>query len=232
VAPNILIVEDDVVSAKSLSGILAASGFVTTQVIDGAEALAVTSSRKFDVILLDIMLPGMSGFDVLRSLRQAGKFVPVVFISGKSDLEDRIHGLELGADAFIAKPFAGREVVAVIKSVLRRVDGALEVLRVGDLSIDFVNHSAKRADKKLDLTPKEFQLLGLLARNLDVPLTREQINEYVWESTVLSQTNVVDVHIRRLRSKVDDPFTGKLIHTVRGVGYLLSQHAPKIEKHE
>ena len=220
---RILIVEDELVTAKNLSALLSAQGFDVDLASDGAAVLSKRMTRAFDLMLLDIMLPGMSGLELLQELRRLGDTTPVVLITGRSALDDRVLGLESGADAYIVKPFESKEVVAILRSVLRRsVTRVSDSLKVGSLTIDFVRAAASRDGRRLELTPKEFQLLGLLARHEGEPMSRELISTDVWGSQNDSGTNVVDVHIRRLRSKIDDPFPKKLIHTVRGVGYMLS----------
>ena len=220
---RILVVEDDLKSAEALSKGLVENSYEVEIVTTGDAALSVCKKSKFDLILLDIMLPGFDGLDVLKHLRAAGNMALTIIVTAKDELEDRIKGLDSGADAYLIKPYAFGELLAVIRSLSRRTTSnrTQEMLNVGDLTIDFIHHVATRGGKKLDLTPKEFQLLGMLARNKGESLSRGQISTEVWDMQYDSGTNVVDVHIRRLRSKVDDPFTKKLIHTVRGIGYVL-----------
>jgi two-component system copper resistance phosphate regulon response regulator CusR len=168
------------------------------------------------------MLPNRDGWDVLTTLREQKKQIPVLFLTAKDSVNDRVKGLELGADDYLVKPFAFSELLARVRSVLRRSSGRpQEAIRMADLEVDVARHKAVRAGQRLDLTPKEFSLLSLFARRAGEVLSRTLIAEQVWDMNFDSDTNVVDVHVRRLRSKVDDPFEQKLIHTVRGVGYVL-----------
>jgi two-component system copper resistance phosphate regulon response regulator CusR len=168
------------------------------------------------------MLPGLDGWSVLKTLRQEGWQTPVLYLTARDSVPDRVKGLELGADDYLVKPFAFAELLARIRTVLRRGPvRQTESVRVADLQVDVVRHKAFRAGRRIELTPKEFALLSLLARRAGEPLSRTVIAEAVWDMNFDSDTNVVDVHVRNLRSKVDEPFQRKLIHTVRGVGYVL-----------
>jgi len=187
---------------------------------------------SFDLILLDVMLPCQDGFSLLQTLRQADNQTPVIFLTARGAVEDRIRGLELGADDYITKPFSPDEVLARIRTVLRRLPGraaphnaAAQVIRIGDLELDLHRRRALRAGRRLVLTPKEFSLLSLLARRHGQALSRTFIADEVWDGAFEKGTNVVDVHIRRLRAKLDDPFEQKLIVTLRGVGYMLTDVA-------
>ena len=176
----------------------------------------------FDLIVLDIMLPGMDGWSVLLWLRGAGLQTPVLILTARDKVQDRVMGLELGADDYLVKPFAFSELLARVRTILRRppVREAAN-LRVGDLEVDLAGHKAIRSGRRLDLTSREFKLLSLLVRHAGEVLTRTLIAESVWDVNIEGGTNVVDVSVRRLRSKVDDPFPKKLLRTVRGVGYVL-----------
>ncbi|MBZ5551059.1 MAG: winged helix-turn-helix domain-containing protein, partial [Acidobacteriia bacterium] len=175
-------------------------------------------------IVLDIMLPGKDGWSVLAELRRSGKETPVLFLTARDAVEDRVRGLHEGADDYLVKPFAFAELLERVRTLLRRSPVRQpETLRIGDLEIDSSRHRATRAGKRLDLTPKEFALLSLLARRKGEVLTRTLIAGQVWDMNFDSHTNVVEVHMRRLRAKVDDPFESKLIRTVRGVGYVLEE---------
>jgi two-component system copper resistance phosphate regulon response regulator CusR len=177
----------------------------------------------YDLIILDVMLPSMNGWDILKGLRQNGRQALAIFLTAKDMIEDKVKGLDLGADSYIIKPFAFSELLAVIRSLVRRGPSRVNdnTIVIGDLSIDLIARVATRQNKRLDLTQKEFSLLTFLSRRQGEVLTRTVIAEHVWDMFFDSETNVVDVHVRRLRSKVDDPFESKLIHTVRGVGYVL-----------
>ncbi|HLY73361.1 MAG TPA: heavy metal response regulator transcription factor [Planctomycetota bacterium] len=219
---KILIVEDEKKAAAYLRKGLVENGFVVDHAADGEDGLELGRTGTYELIVLDVMLPGRDGWSVLAELRRAGVQTPVLFLTAKDSLPDRVKGLNLGADDYLLKPFAFSELLARVRSILRRGPARREeTLRRGDLEIDLVRHRAARAGKKLDLTPKEFALLSFLARRGGEVLSRTTIAEEVWDMNFDGGTNVVDVHVRRLRSKVDDPFDRKLIHTVRGMGYVL-----------
>jgi two-component system copper resistance phosphate regulon response regulator CusR len=176
------------------------------------------------VMILDVMLPRRDGWSIMTNLRRAGKETPVLFLTARDAVRDRVKGLELGADDYLVKPFAFSELLARLRTILRRkASSTPDVLAIADLEIDLLRRRAARAGKRLDLTPKQFALLSLLARRSGEVLSRTLIADQVWDMGFDSDSNVVDVHVRRLRSKVDDPFERKLIHTVRGVGYLLEE---------
>jgi len=218
---KILVVEDEKKAAAYLRKGLAENGFVVDHAADGEDGLALGRSGSYGLIVLDVMLPGRDGWSVLAELRRAGVQTPVLFLTAKDSLPDRVKGLNLGADDYLVKPFAFSELVARVRSILRRGPARREeTLRRADIEIDLVRHRAARAGRKLDLTPKEFALLSLLVRRGGEVLSRTAIAEEVWDMNFDGGTNVVDVHVRRLRSKVDDPFDRKLIHTVRGMGYV------------
>jgi two-component system copper resistance phosphate regulon response regulator CusR len=176
----------------------------------------------YDLLILDIMLPGKDGWSILADLRKSGHRFPILFLTARDAVEDRVKGLESGADDYLVKPFAFAELLARVRTLLRRGQAqSSEILRVGDLEIDHISHKTQRSGCRIELTPKEFSLLYLLASRTGDVLSRTILAEQVWDMNFNSDTNVVDVHVRRLRSKVDDPFDRKLIHTVRGVGYVL-----------
>ncbi len=178
---------------------------------------------SFDVIVLDVMLPKADGWQVLGELRREGLDTPILLLTAKDAVEDRVKGFELGADDYLVKPFAFSELLARIRSLLKRAPvRQQEVLRVADLEIDLPRHRAMRSGQRVDLTAKEFVLLTLLAKRAGEVLSRTMIAEAVWDMNFDSDTNVVDVNVRRLRGKMDDPFPLKLIKTIRGVGYVLS----------
>ncbi len=219
---HILIIEDEEKTAAYLRKGLCESGFVVDIALDGNYGLSLVDSSDYDLIILDVMLPGVDGWEILSVLRKAGRTTPVLFLTAKDSVQDRVKGLELGADDYLIKPFAFSELLARVRTILRR--GAVrqpDVLRIVDLEIDLLGHKALRGGEKLDLTPKEFSLLSLLARKRGEVLSRALIADQVWGMNFDSDTNVVDVAVRRLRRKVDDPFEVKLVKTVRGVGYVI-----------
>lgn len=221
---HVLIVEDDKKTAAYLRKGLVENGFTVDVAHDGAEGLLLTQTREYEFIILDVMLPLRNGWSILSELRDGGKEMPVLFLTARDAVEDRVKGLGLGADDYLVKPFAFSELLARIRSILRRCPVRRpETLLVADLELDPLRHKAIRAGQRLDLTPKEFALLSLLMQRNGEVLSRTLIEEQVWDMNFDSDTNVVDTVVRRLRGKVDDPFVEKLIHTVRGVGYVLEQ---------
>lgn len=219
---KLLIIEDEKKTASYLRDGLIQAGFVVDICADGNEGLHLASSGNHDLIVLDVMLPGRDGWSVIEELRRSGKDTPVIFLTARDAIPDRVKGLGLGADDYLVKPFAFSELLARIQTILRRsASRHPDVLRIADLEIDVTRHRVARDRQRIDLTPKEFLLLSLLARHVGEVLGRILIAEQVWDMNFDSDTNVVDVHVRRLRTKVDDPFAKKLIHTVRGVGYVL-----------
>ncbi|WP_109486859.1 heavy metal response regulator transcription factor [Occallatibacter savannae] len=219
---KILVVEDEGKTARFLKKGLSEAGFVVDVAADGLEGLHMAGEVDFDLMVLDVMLPRLNGWQVLGRLRSTGKKTLVLMLTARDAVHERVHGFELGADDYLVKPFAFSELLARVRSLLRRsVPRAQETIRLADLEIDLLRQRAKRAGHKLDLTSKEFLLLSLLARRAGEVLSRTLIAEAVWDMNFDSETNVVDVNVRRLRSKVDDPFSVKLIQTVRGAGYVL-----------
>ena len=219
---RILIVEDEFKTAKFLQKGLSEAGFVVDTAGDGLDGLELAKSLDFDLIILDIMLPSLDGWQVLTRLREAGKSTQVLLLTARDSVQERVKGFELGADDYLIKPFAFSELLARIRSRLRRTPPRpQDVMRMGDLEIDLLRRRATRSGQRLDLTAKEFLLLSLLVRRAGEVLSRTVIAEAVWDMNFDSDTNVVDVSVRRLRSKVDEPFCHKLIHTVRGSGYVL-----------
>jgi two-component system copper resistance phosphate regulon response regulator CusR len=219
---KLLIVEDDPKASAALVKGLTENGFVVDSAATGDDGLHLASTGGYDLVVLDVLLPARDGWAVLRDLRAAGVHTPVLFLTANDAVADRVKGLELGADDYLVKPFAFAELLARVRTVLRRGPvRSPDIVRVADLEIDPVRHRAARAGAPLDLTPKEFALLSLLARRAGEVLSRTLITEQVWDANFDAEANVVDVHVRRLRAKVDDPFEAKLIHTVRGVGYVL-----------
>jgi two-component system, OmpR family, copper resistance phosphate regulon response regulator CusR len=221
---RILVVEDEEKIAAFLRKGLTESGFVVDLARQGDDGLHLARTGAYDLIILDVMLPNMDGWGILSALRHEGKQTPVLYLTARDGVRDRVKGLELGADDYLVKPFAFSELLARVRSILRRGPARQgETIRVADLELDVVRLRAFRAGLRLELTPKEFSLLSLLARRTGEPLSRTLIAEQVWDMNFDSDTNVVDVHIRHLRAKVDDPFQPKLIHTIRGVGYVLEE---------
>lgn len=219
---KILLVEDEPKTAAYLRRGLSEEGFIIDIAADGDEGLQAAKSFGFDLIVLDVMLPGRDGWEILREIRRAGQQTPVLMLTARDAVPDRVKGFELGADDYLVKPFAFSELLARIRSLLRRAPvRQLEVLRLAELEIDLLRHRAIRGGQRIDLTAKEFQLLSLFARRAGEILSRTAIAEAVWDMNFDSDTNVVDVHVRRLRAKIDEPFEHKLIRTVRGVGYVL-----------
>lgn len=221
---RILIVEDERKTALYLQKGLSESGFVVDVANRGDDGLHLALTQDYALIVLDVMLPEREGWSVLAAIRKAGKPTPVLFLTARDAVADRVKGLELGADDYLVKPFAFSELLARIRSILRRGPSRQpETIRVADLELDLMRHRATRNGERLDLTPKEFALLSLLVRRKGEVLSRTLIAEQVWDMHFDSDTNVVDVAVRRLRRKVDDPFPQKLIQTVRGLGYVLEE---------
>jgi two-component system copper resistance phosphate regulon response regulator CusR len=218
---KILVIEDEVKTAKFLKKGLGEAGYVIDLAADGMEGLHLAQEVDFDLIILDVMLPVLDGWQVLARLREADKKALVLMLTARDAVHERVRGFEMGADDYLVKPFAFSELLARVRSLLRRsTPRPQEALRMADLEIDLLRHRATRAGQRLELTSKEFLLLTLLARRAGEVLSRTLIAESVWDMNFDSDTNVVDVNVRRLRSKVDDPFPVKLIHTVRGTGYV------------
>lgn len=221
---KLLIIEDEAKTAGYLHKGLTEAGFVVDVAGRGDDGLDLAWTGEYDLIVLDVMLPGQDGWQVLQRLRDDGRQTPVLLLTARDSVQDRVKGLNLGADDYLIKPFAFSELLARVRTLLRRGPARQsEVVRFSDLELDLVRHKATRGGQRLNLTPKEFALLSLLARRSGEVLSRTLIAEQVWDMNFDSNTNVVDVHVRRLRSKVDDPFAQKLIHTVRGVGYVLEE---------
>lgn len=219
---KILVVEDDKKTVSYVQKGLIENGFVVDTAENGDEGLRLATTDAYGLVIVDVMLPGRDGWSLVSELRRLGKRVSILFLTARDAIEDRVKGLEMGADDYLVKPFAFSELLARVRSVIRRGPGRQsEIVKIGDLEIDLLGHKASRAGARLDLTPKEFALLSLLSRRSSEVLSRTLIAEQVWDMNFESDSNVVDVHVRRLRSKVDDPYEHKLIHTVRGVGYVV-----------
>jgi two-component system copper resistance phosphate regulon response regulator CusR len=220
---RLLIVEDDRKTAEYLSQGLAENNYIVDTANDGIDGAHLAVTGSYDLVILDVMLPGRDGWQVLQAIRKA-KRVPVLFLTARDHVEDRVKGLELGADDYLVKPFAFSELLARIRSLLRRgPQREQDVLRIGDLEVDALRRRVQRGDQRVELTAKEFALLHLMMRRSGEVLSRAVIADQVWDMNFDSDTNVVDVAVRRLRAKIDDPFGKKLVHTVRGAGYVLEE---------
>jgi len=224
---KILVVEDQVKTGDYLQKGLAEAGFVVDVARDGIDGLHRATTEEYDLAVLDVMLPGLDGWQVLDRLRHAGRDTPVLFLTARDQVEDRVRGLELGADDYLVKPFAFAELLARIRTLLRRGRAReMAQLTVADLELDPLRRRVTRSGRRIDLTAKEFALLELLMRRSGEVLPRSLIASLVWDMNFDSDTNVIDVAIRRLRAKVDDDFATKLIRTVRGAGYTLEAPEP------
>ena len=222
---RILIVEDESKTAAYVRKGLTEHGYIVDSADNGVEGLHLATSGQYALILLDVMLPGADGWSVLASLRRTSQ-VPVLFLSARDEVADRVKGLELGADDYLVKPFAFSELLARIRTLLRRGTTPIEQrVRVADLDVDLARRRVTRGGERIELTAKEYALLDYFLRHLGEVVSRTLIAEHVWDMNFDSDTNVVDVAVRRLRAKVDDRFATKLIHTIRGVGYVLDTRA-------
>ncbi len=224
---RILVVEDEPKTGDYLRQGLSEAGFVVDLARDGRDGLHFALTQGYDLLILDVMLPGMDGWQVLQGVRRSGQEMPVLFLTAKDAVDDRVKGLELGADDYLVKPFAFSELLARVRTLLRRGSKAKEpdVLRAADLELDRLRRRVVRGGRKIDLTSKEFSLLELLLRRQGEVLPRSLIASQVWDMNFDSDTNVIEVAIRRLRGKVDEGFEPKLIRTVRGMGYVLEVEA-------
>ncbi len=219
---RVLVVEDEPKALAFLRRGLEENGFAVTTASRGDEGLTAARTENFDAIVLDVNLPVLSGFGMLAALRESGSKTPVLCLTARDAVPDRVKGLELGADDYLVKPFSFAELLARLRSVMRRqAPPSDRIARIADLELDLPRMRASRGGQRLELTAKEFQLLALLAARQGEVLSRTIIASEVWDVNFDSDTNVVDVAIRRLRKKVDEPFPTKLIHTVRGTGYVL-----------
>ena len=220
---KILVVEDEPKTGDYVKQGLSEAGFVVDLARNGLDGLHLALSEAYDLAILDVMLPGIDGWQILQGVRRAGKEMPVMFLTARGQVDDRVRGLELGADDYLVKPFAFAELLARVRTLLRRGSKGkeTEILRVADLELDLLRRRVLRAGQRIDLTAKEFALLELLLRRCGEVLPRSLIASQVWDMNFDSDTNVVEVAIRRLRAKVDDDFSPKLIRTVRGMGYVL-----------
>ncbi|VVE07944.1 DNA-binding response regulator [Pandoraea iniqua] len=224
---RILVVEDEHKTGQYLKKGLTEAGYVVDLAVDGVDGLHMATTLAYDLVVLDVMLPGKDGWQVLAELRTR-RHTPVLFLTARDDLDERIKGLDLGADDYMTKPFAFAELLARVRTLLRRGrTREPDVLQIGDLELNLLGHKAVRQGTSITLTAKEFLLLALLMRRHGEILPRSLIASQVWDVNFDSDTNIVDVTMRRLRAKIDDPFATKMIHTVRGMGYVLELREPR-----
>jgi two-component system copper resistance phosphate regulon response regulator CusR len=223
---RILVVEDEKKTAEYVRKGLTEHGFAVDVAENGEDGLHLALTGEYALMVLDVMMPDKDGWSVVRELREAGKLTPVLFLTARDTLEDKVRGLELGADDYMVKPFAFAELLARMRTVLRRTpERRPDAVRIADLEIDFFRHLVRRSGKRIDLSPKEFSTLWALASHRGEVMSRTLISEQVWDINLDSDANIVDVVIRRLRKKIDEPFSPNLIHTVRGVGYVLEDQS-------
>lgn len=220
---RLLVVEDEIKTGDYLQQGLTEAGFMVTLARNGLDGHHLAMTEIFDLLVLDVMLPDVNGWQIVQSIREAGHQTPVLFLTARDSVNDRVKGLEMGADDYLVKPFAFTELLARIRTLLRRCSTPVltDQIKVADLSLDLPRHRVIRAGRKISLSHKEFCLLELLVRRQGEVLPRSLIASQVWDMNFDSDSNVIDVAIRRLRAKIDDEFDTKLIHTVRGMGYML-----------
>ena len=220
---KLLVAEDEPKTGIYLQKGLTEAGFSVDRVITGIDALQLVLDRPYALLILDVMMPGLNGWDVLRKIRAAGVNMPVLFLSARDGVEDRVKGLDLGADDYMVKPFAFSELLARVRVLLRRANppSSQTHLKIGDLELDVLKHQAFRGGKRIDLTAKEFSLLEFMLQHRGEVLPKSLIASQVWNIQLESGTNVIEVAVRRLRAKIDDRFESKLIHTSRGMGYVI-----------
>jgi heavy metal response regulator len=224
---RILVVEDEKRIADFLSRGLESAGYAVDVAQDGARALDLAHATEYDLVILDLGLPDMDGLAVLQKIRNRKTSPPVLILSARGAVDERVKGLETGADDYLVKPFAFVELLARVRVLLRRGQPTPERLQVGDLTLDCIRRKVTRAGENIELAPKEFSILEYLMRNRGRPLSRTMIVEHVWDMDYDGLTNIVDVYIRHLRSKIDDKWPQKMIQTVRGIGYLLEAPEPQ-----
>ncbi|MDR3457288.1 MAG: response regulator transcription factor [Verrucomicrobiae bacterium] len=224
---RILLAEDEPKVAEHVRLGLVAEGYAVDVAVDGDEALWLAQENAYDALLLDVTMPHKDGFTVVRHLRRRQITTPVIFLTARDDVEDKVRGLDAGADDYLTKPFSISELLARLRAVLRRQrPQSATVMRVGDLELDLVSHEARRAGAQIPLTPREFALLEFLIANSPKPVSKTAIVEHVWDQHFDSETNVVNVYVNLLRKKIDRPELPPLIHTVRGVGFALREGPP------
>ncbi|MGF6605234.1 heavy metal response regulator transcription factor [Paraburkholderia tuberum] len=222
---RILIIEDEPKMATYLRKGLMEASFQADTALDGKEGLFLALSEDYDLILLDVMLPELDGLEVLKRIREK-KHTPVLLLTARDTVQDKVVGLESGADDYLSKPFAYAELLARVRALLRRpAQSSVTVLCVSDMEIDLVRRRVRRGNVRIELTAQEFALLKLLAERQGEVLTRAFVTSHVWDINFDSDTNIVDVAVKRLRTKIDSPFENKLLHTVRGMGYVLEDRA-------
>ena|SRR5215212_2508879 len=220
---RLLIIEDDYQAAAYLAKGLKESGFAVDHAVDGNEGLYMAMSEPYDILIVDRMLPRRDGLSVIAALRAQGTMTPVLILSALGEIDDRVRGLRAGGDDYLVKPYAFAELLARVEALLRRAGSTMSdtVLRMADLELDLLAHCVRRAGRAIDLQPREFRLLEYLVRHSNQVVTRTMLLEHVWDYHFDPQTNVIDVHISRLRQKIDKGFETPLLHTVRGAGYCL-----------
>ena len=220
---KLLVAEDEPKTGTYLQQGLTEAGFTVDRVLNGTDAAQHALNAAYDLLILDVMMPGLDGWQVLQKVRAAGNEVPVLFLTARDGVQDRVKGLELGADDYLIKPFAFSELLARIRTLLRRGNHAPNqtILKLLDLEMDLLRRRVMRSGKRIDLTAKEFALLELLLRRRGEVLSKSLIASQVWDMNFDSDTNVIEVAVRRLRAKIDDEFEPKLIQTARGMGYLI-----------
>ncbi len=221
---RVLVVEDEKDLNRVITRKLKAEGYSVDSCFDGAEALDYMEMTPYDVIVMDIMMPEKNGYQVLKEMREKGNRSPVLFLTARDALEDRVKGLDLGADDYLVKPFHFEELMARIRVMLRRNHGSVSNrLALADLTLDCDTHEVRRGEKRIELSAKEFSILEYMLRNKAIVLSREKLETHIWNYEYQGASNMIDVYIRYLRLKIDKEFEPKLIHTVRGVGYVLRE---------
>ena len=227
---RILVVDDDLAVCRSIDRALRLEGYEVDTVASGGEALEAVASNSPDALVLDLQLPDLDGLAVCRRIREAGDDIPILMLTARHGIDDRVQGLDAGADDYLVKPFAYVELLARVRVLLRRGQPTPERLQVGDLSLDCIRRKVTRGGENIELAPKEFSILEYLMRNRGRPLSRTMIVEHVWDMDYDGLTNIVDVYIRHLRSKIDDKWPAKMIQTVRGIGYMLDMPEKAAER--